>query len=277
MARPKTSIVDIIRTLYWYDSTYFFLTDSVGINTLEGFSNFFHESLENDNEILGGDSNFFWKIKQGRTTLGKKWLKRIEKKCPSSIIFYNHFIWRALRNIPTSEIDTRILLKEAPTYLTDYIFNRNGSGLPQNELTEHNLIKIQSFYNLDSLGVLFLLHLLAYQINDLSLANYTEELIHSSYEKVSLQKGLERVHLFLFTLIDHNIYHTEFQGFNSPIYRFHYWRGDRDSEWSLENKHRSTQAELEVIQDSYLAKIDLQILFESKKSQEIITSGFDHL
>ncbi|WP_151726460.1 hypothetical protein, partial [Acinetobacter ursingii] len=105
MARPKLATIDIARSMYWFDLTFSLLKTIRNIDTIEGFSNFFHQDLE-----LDGDSNIFWKIKQGRTTLGEKWVERIEKKEGITLRFYDNFFWQILKKIPQHEGETLQIL-----------------------------------------------------------------------------------------------------------------------------------------------------------------------
>lgn len=246
MARPKLATIDIVRCMYWYDQTAELLEHFYGIDTDEGFSNFFHEGLEID-----GDSNIFWKIKRGRTTLGEKWIKRIEKKEPMTLVFYNHFLWKLLKNLPKDSTDTLEIIKSLPINLSNMFFVDSESS-EQKKLNKNELLEIKELYSLDSLGFLFLLHIFGKQIHSLDLINDTSDLIHESFEKISLQSGFSRIHILLFDLIEKKIAHIMLNGYNKPVYITHSWRGTRDAAWTLENKKRSLYFEKKLAEDKIL-------------------------
>lgn len=246
MARPKLAIIDIARCIYWYDLTAEFLKYFYKIDTDEGFSNFFHEGLEID-----GDSNIFWKIKRGRTTLGEKWIKRIETKEPMTLLFYNHFLWKLLKNPPKDSTDTLELIRSLPINLSNRFFIDSDNN-EQRVLNKNDLIEIKELYSLDSLGFLFLLHILGKHIHSIDLINNTSDLIHQSFEKISLQPGLSRTHILLFDLLEKKTAHIKLNGYSKPLYIFYSWRGTRDAVWTLENRSRSHEFEKKLAEDKVL-------------------------
>ena len=247
MARPKIATIDIARNLYWYDLTFEFLKDFYAINTDEGFSNFFHEGLKD----IGGDSNIFWKIKRGRTTLGKEWLKRIEIKLPMTLHFYNHFLWNLLKDPPKDSINTLEIIRSLPTNLSSRFFI-DSDNYEQKNLNKNDLIEIKELYSLDSLGFLFLLHILGKQIHSLDLINDTAEFIHQSFEKISLQPGMGRTHILLFDFLEKKTAYIKLNGYSKPLYIFYNWRGARDTIWNSENRNNSYEFEKKLAKDKVL-------------------------
>lgn len=249
MARPKLATIDIARSMYWFDLTFSLLKTIRNIDTIEGFSNFFHQDLE-----LDGDSNIFWKIKQGRTTLGEKWVERIEKKEGITLRFYDNFFWQILKKNPQHEGETLQILSTVPQSIKQYLFEYNDDeGREQiKELKADDLISIKNLHTFDSLGVLFLLHIYARQIYSLDLINDTAELIYQSLEEVSQQKGLERVHILLFDLLETRVFIVELQGYNRPRYIKFPWRSLRDNTWSNKNRIDSYNNEKKLEKDKVL-------------------------
>lgn len=247
MNHLKKSQIDIARNLYWYDLTYYFLNDFHDIKTHDAFSNYFHEGLDIDS-----DSNFFWKLRQGRTTLGEKWLKRIEEKEPMSLSFYQHFLWKILKKHPTDAYEIIEIIRTLPHSLTSHFF-LDDEVMKLKIVQKTDLINIKEMCSLDSLGFLYLLNLYGRSIYNLDLINSTVQLIFQSLESVSLQPGLERVHILLFDIITSNLFEVILNGYCSPIYIQSQWRTFRDSDWSSDNCAKSQNSEKKLIKDKLLS------------------------
>lgn len=268
MARPKVQAIDVAQNLFWYDATAIYLRLNFDVKTDEEFSFFFHENLN-----IESDSQYFSKIKNGKVTLGNKWVERIREKLPNSIELYDHYIWSILKNIPKFKYETWYWIKKAPEYLKKYMASNYGEGAL---LNAEILNEIKNFHNLDSFGFLFLLYILAEQQHDLPMLNLIYDLILDSMEKISLLVGMERAHIFLFNIIQTKLIRIESSSFNDYSFQTPEWLLMR-SDWELENSLKSTLSEQRILHNKNLRIVYKNSRAMSEKVQEIMVSGFNDL
>ena len=270
MPKAKNTNIDVMRSIFWYDSTYLLLKIFKKIKTHNDFAVFFHQLNNGDKDQTDPNSGIFWKIKMGRVTLGQKWLDRIEEIFPISLNFYNHFIWETLKHTPMDEYTLKLKLKNLPANLQYLIFEGNDTQ-EEIALEEHHLQSIKALNSLDGVGLLYLLHLLGRYIGSIKLTNDTASSINQMFENLSKFQGLERAHLLLFDELSKRVYQINFIGYNKPLKNFFPWRTYRDKDWDSSLRINSQNAEQRMLKDKYLKeKLSNSNLIE----QEVFITSF---
>ncbi|WP_343682854.1 hypothetical protein [Acinetobacter baylyi] len=256
MAKNNTQPIDIASNFYWYECTFNYLKKNHGIETDEDFSDFFHENLE----FVSGDSKYFSKIKSGRTTLGRLWLSRIEKKLPSSLEYYTHFIWDILIRPPSNALEVNAYLEKVPKYLRDHILPEVGKNL-SSDVNHNNFIQVRNYYNLDSLGFLILLHINARYFSNTEVVNFTHSLIYETMEPLSILDGLERAHIFIFYKLQYIVNRIIIDGFNNRIEETLMWSPTREN-WKPENREKSIETESKMFSSEHLRLYLIQSFYD---------------